>query len=59
MAEHLFPTPRGTPPSPDNNHPNNPLPNPEETMAPLLHHARQEALSYLFFAALIAATFFV
>jgi len=28
-------------------------------MAPILHHARQEALSYVFFAALIAATFFV
>jgi len=28
-------------------------------MAPILRHAKQEALSYLFFAGLIAATFLV
>jgi hypothetical protein len=44
--------------SPDND-PNNSLSNLEDTMTQILHHAREEALSYVFFGALIAATFFV
>jgi hypothetical protein len=58
VAQDLSPPPEARHRNPDND-PNNPLSILEETMAPILHHARQEALSYAFFAALITATFFI